>query len=152
MLLGSFSGLPRGVGATSTFSTFASGFAAPRSTTSAGFWSSVGVVVQAPTNRAVVATARAAIRIARTACLLSFDEWSPRGFAYVPRGDAEPLLDAPVGRDRREHAAPAGHGGEPHHAAVGREARGRVAVAVGDDLRLLGRPDDQRALELAPTA
>src|SRR5258706_14328265 len=74
MLLGSFSGLTPlalGLPVTSTGATReVSGFVGePLSTTSAGFCWSVGVVVQAA-KRADIVTAKAAIGIARTACLL----------------------------------------------------------------------------------
>src|SRR5580765_151061 len=56
-----------------------------------------GVVAHAPTRSADVAVA-AAIRNARMACLLSFDERAPGRLADVARGDAQALLDAAVGR------------------------------------------------------
>jgi len=67
---------------------------------------------------------------------LSLNEWTPGGLTHVACGYAEPLLDAAVGRHRREHAASAEHGREQDHAAVGRDARRFVAVAVGQHLRL----------------
>src|SRR5258706_11799280 len=157
MLIRYFSGLTPialGLPVTSTGATLeVSGLVGePLSTTSAGFCSSVGVVVQAPRNRTDVVTDKAAIRIARTTCLLSFYERAPRGLADVPSGDAQSLLDAPVGRNRREHALAADHRGEQDHASVGREARRLVAVAVSDDLQLLVCQIEQCHLELAAIA
>src|SRR5437660_1268535 len=116
MLFGSLSALiPDALGLVrSTVETlgFCGSVAAPPGGVAPGFCSSVGVVLQAPTKSASVVAVTAAIRIARMACLLSFDERTPGGLAHVAGGNAQSLLDAPVGRNRREHAAVVDHGGE----------------------------------------
>src|SRR5947207_9080624 len=53
------------------------------------------------------------------------------GLAHVAAGrGGQALLEAPVGRDRGKQAAAARDGGEQDHAAVGREARRFIPIAV----------------------
>src|SRR5229473_2332702 len=152
MLFGSLSELPgagllvrstRAIGLVST-AAGAAGLAARSSTPAGGCCS--GVVAQPA---ATAAAARMAMRARRMASFLSFCEWSPGRLTHVARRDAEALLDAAVGRHRREHAASADHRGEQDHAPVGSKARRLVAIAVGNDLHLTVREIEQRYLELA---
>src|SRR5439155_26888654 len=124
----------------------APGFCAPgllASVTGAGVCWSSGVVVQAATSAAAAMAVRIDDRFARMASPFSMasvlvDERSPGGLAHVAAGrGGQALLEAPVGRDRGKQAAAARDGGEQDHAAVGREARRFIPVAVGNDLHLL---------------